>query len=213
MIAKFGKRFSQVAGVAITFGMLAASAPAQEAQGSFQLRSTTFSNDSTLPISMILNNQVNGVNTCTANGAAGYDESPELSWTGAPWGTQSFVVVLYDVTASFTHWGMYNISGNATQLPENAGIANSTYGLQIENDFDLGQQYDGPCPPANVPPNTHKYVFTVYALNTKLNLPGSTNFPTNAETLYHALIVAGQQNEILGQASLTGFYSSTPPAN
>jgi Raf kinase inhibitor-like YbhB/YbcL family protein len=162
---------------------------------------------------MILNNPANGVNTCTANGAAGYDESPELSWTGAPWGTQFFAVVLYDVTAAFTHWGMYNISGNVTQLPENAGVANSHFGLQIENDFDLGQQYDGPCPPANVAPDTHKYVFTVYALSTKLSLPSSTNFPANAETLYHALIRAGKQGEILGEASLTGLYSSTPPAN
>src|ERR1700754_3657182 len=101
MIANHGKRVSQV--VALALGMLAGSAPAQE---SFQLRSSTFSNDSTLPISTILNIQANGVNTCSASGAAGYDESPELSWTGVPKGTQSFVVVLYDVTASFTHWGM-----------------------------------------------------------------------------------------------------------
>jgi hypothetical protein len=33
------------------------------------------------------------------------------------------------------------------------------------------------------------------------------------ETLYHALIRAGQQDEILGEASLTELYSSTPPAN
>ena len=210
MIANHGKRISLAAGVALALGVLAASAPAQE---SFQLHSTTFSNNSTLPISMILNNQVNGVNTCSASGAAGYDESPELFWTGAPRGTQFFAVVLYDVTASFTHWGMYNISGNVAQLPENAGVAGSPYGLQIENDFGLGQQYDGPCPPANVPPDTHKYVFTVYALSTKLSLPGSTNFPANGETLYHALIRAGEQGEILGEASLTGLYSSTPPAN
>ena len=210
MIANHGKRVSLVAGVALALGMLGASAPAQE---SFQLHSTTFSNDSTLPISTILNNQVNGVNTCSASGAPGYDESPELSWTGAPRGTQSFVVVLYDVTASFTHWGMYNIGGDVTQLPENAGQAGSSYGLQVENDFGLGQEYDGPCPPANVAPDTHKYVFTVYALKTKLGLPGSANFPANGETLYHALIRAGEQNEILGEASLTGLYSSTPPAN
>jgi Raf kinase inhibitor-like YbhB/YbcL family protein len=210
MIANHGKRIGLVAVVALALVILAASASAQE---SFQLHSTTFSNDSTLPISMILNNQVNGVNTCTASGAAGYDESPELFWTGAPRGTQFFAVVLYDVTASFTHWGMYNINGNLTQLPENAGVAGSHYGLQIENDFALGQQYDGPCPPANVVPDTHKYVFTVYALSTKLSLPASTNFPANAETLYQALIRAGQQGQILGEASLTGLYSSTPPAN
>jgi Raf kinase inhibitor-like YbhB/YbcL family protein len=207
MIANHGKRVSLVA---LALGMLAANAPAQE---SFQLHSTTFSSDSTLPISTILNNQVNGVNTCSASGAAGYDESPELSWTGVPRGTQSFVVVLYDVTASFTHWGMYNIGGNVTQLPENAGKAGSSYGLQVENDFGLGQEYDGPCPPANVAPDTHKYVFTVYALKTKIGLPGSANFPANGETLYHALIRAGQQDQILGEASLTGLYSSTPPAN
>ena len=99
------------------------------------------------------------------------------------------------------------------RLPENAGVANSSFGPQIENDFVLGQQYDGPCPPANVAPDTHKYVFTVYALSKKLSLPGSTNFPANAETLYQALIRAGQQGEILGEASLTGLYSSTPPTN
>jgi Raf kinase inhibitor-like YbhB/YbcL family protein len=207
MIANHGKRVSLVA---LALGMLAANAPAQE---SFQLHSTTFSSDSTLPISTILNNQVNGVNTCSASGAAGYDESPELSWTGVPRGTQSFVVVLYDVTASFTHWGMYNIGGNVTQLPENAGKAGNSYGLQVEKDFGLGQEYDGPCPPANVAPDTHKYVFTVYALKTKIGLPGSANFPANGETLYHALIRAGQQDQILGEASLAGLYSSTPPAN
>jgi Raf kinase inhibitor-like YbhB/YbcL family protein len=207
MIAYHVKR---VAAVAIAIGMFAATALAQE---SFQLHSTTFSNDSVLPISVILNNQVNGVNTCSATGAAGYDESPELSWTGAPRGTQSFVVVLYDVTAAFTHWGMYNIAGSVTKLPENAGKAGSPFGLQIENDFELGQEYDGPCPPANVVPDTHQYTFTVYALSGQLHLPGSANFPTNAETLYQALIVAGKQNEILGEATLTGFYSSTPPAN
>lgn len=210
MIANLGKRTSLAAGVALALGVLAARAPAQE---SFQLRSTTFSNNSTLPISVILNNQVNGVNTCSASGAAGYDESPELFWTGAPRGTQFFAVVLYDVTASFTHWGMYNISGSVTQLPENAGVAGSSFGLQIENDFALGQQYDGPCPPANVVPDTHKYVFTVYALSKKLSLPGSTNFPANGETLYQALIRAGEQGEILGETTLTGLYSSTPPAN
>jgi Raf kinase inhibitor-like YbhB/YbcL family protein len=191
-------------------GLLTAGASAQEP---FQLNSTTFSNNSTFPLSMILNEQSNGVNVCTPNGAAGGDESPELFWTGAPRGTRSYVVVLYDVTAAFTHWGMYNISPEVTQLPQDAGKAGSTFGTQIENDFGLGEQYDGPCPPANVAPDTHTYVFTVYALSTPLVLPSSTNFPANAETLYHALIEAGEDGAILGKASLTGFYSSTPAGN
>jgi Raf kinase inhibitor-like YbhB/YbcL family protein len=210
MIANQRTRMGLMGCAVVALGLFAASATAQ---GPFRLSSTTFSNDSTLPLSTILNNQVNGVNTCTANGAAGGDESPELSWTGAPRGTRSFVVVLYDVTAAFTHWGMYNIAGDVNQLPENAGQAGSKYGTQVENDFDLGQQYDGPCPPANVPPDAHQYVFTVYALSTPLVLPSSANFPANGETLYHGLIEAGEQGAILGKASLTGFFSSTLPAN
>jgi phosphatidylethanolamine-binding protein (PEBP) family uncharacterized protein len=96
------------------------------------------------------------------------------------------------------------------ELPQNAGVAGSRYGTQIENDFGLGQQYDGPCPPAGVAPEIHSYVFTVYALSTTLSLPGSTNFPANGETLYHALIAAGQHGQILGKASLTALYSATP---
>jgi Raf kinase inhibitor-like YbhB/YbcL family protein len=163
-----------------------------------------------LPISTILNNPVNGVNTCSANGAAGGDQSPELSWSGAPQGTKSYVVVLYDVTAAFTHWGMYNIQPNVTRLPAGAGVAGSAFGSQIMNDFDLGLEYDGPCPPAGVAPDQHRYVFTVYALSTNLTLPSSANFPANGETLYHALIEAGIRGQILAKASLVGFFSSTP---
>ena len=180
------------------------------AQEGFQLHSAAFENDGTPPLSMILNNPVNGVNTCTASGTAGGDLSPQLYWTGAPRGTRSFVVVLYDTTANFTHWGMYNISPWVNELPQNAGAAGSHYGLQIENDFDLGQEYDGPCPPAGYAPEIHNYVFTVYALSTTLDLPSTANFPANAETLYHALIAAGVRGQILGQTSLTALYSATP---
>ncbi|HUA97328.1 MAG TPA: YbhB/YbcL family Raf kinase inhibitor-like protein [Terracidiphilus sp.] len=180
------------------------------AQAPFQLHSTTFQDDGTPPLSMILNNTVNGVNACTASGAAGLDESPQLSWTGAPRGTRSFVVVLYDTTAAFTHWGMYNIAPSVASLPQNAGVANSTFGPEIMNDFYYGQQYDGPCPPAGYAPEVHIYLFTVYALSTTLNLTSSANFPANAETLYHALIKAGANGQILGHASLVAPYSSTP---
>jgi Raf kinase inhibitor-like YbhB/YbcL family protein len=179
-------------------------------QDGFQLHSPAFDDNGTPPLSMILNEQSNGVNACTASGATGGDQSPELYWIDAPPNTVSFVVVLYDTTASFTHWGIYNIPGYVNALPLNAGVAGSKYGRQIENDFNLGQEYDGPCPPAGVTPYIHNYVFTVYALSTTLNLPGSANFPANAETLYHAFIKAGERGQILGTASLTALYSATP---
>jgi phosphatidylethanolamine-binding protein (PEBP) family uncharacterized protein len=105
---------------------------------------------------------------------------------------------------------MYNISPAATGLPENAGVAGSTYGEQIFNDFLVGREYDGPCPPAGYKPYAHHYIFTVYALDIVLHLPQSPNFPANAETLYQALIKAGKEHHILANASISGFYSTTP---
>lgn len=174
-----------------------------------ELTSTTFTDHSTLPLITIDNMVVNGLNACTADGATGGDQSPQLQWAHAPHETRSFVVVLYDTTAAFTHWGMYNIPARTRQLPLNAGVANSSVASQVNNDFG-DPNYDGPCPPPNVPPNVHHYVFTVYALDTELKLSSSANFPANAETLYHALIQAGRDGHILDSASLTGLFSSTP---
>jgi hypothetical protein len=164
----------------------------------FKVSSTTFSDGGTIPLIMVYNQ-------CTYYPGGG-DESPQLSWTNAPHGTRSFVVVAYDPTASFTHWGMYNISGRASGLPLNAGVPNSSYGLQISNDFgDLN--YDGPCPPPQFNPPSHSYVFTVYALDTVLPiLPTHGDFPPGAEALYHALIAAGRGNHILDSASIVGYF-------
>jgi Raf kinase inhibitor-like YbhB/YbcL family protein len=179
----------------------------------FRVTSATFDNNSTLPISAIHDITVNGSNGCSINGAPGGNESPELSWTDVPPGTRSFAVVTYDVTGAFTHWGMYNISAYTTELPQNAGVAGSSFGQQVVNDFFIGAEYDGPCPPPNFPPNVHHYVFTVYALDKELTLPSSPNFPANAETLFQALIKAGEHGDILASAKIVGLYSTTPPSN
>lgn len=87
-------------GLTVLCALLAGIASAQQP---FQLHSSTFTDYGTPPLSMILNSVTNGVNACTASDALGLDQSPQLSWTGASFGTRSFVVVLYDTTASFTH--------------------------------------------------------------------------------------------------------------
>ena len=160
--------------------------------GKFRVSSTTFTNGGTLPLITVYN-------LCPYYPGGG-DQSPQLSWTDAPRGTRSFVVVTYDVTASFTHWGMYNVSGQATGLPQNAGVAGSTFGTQVSNDFgDLS--YDGPCPPPQDTPVVHEYVFTVYALDVMLpTLPTFGDFPPGAEALYHALIAAARGGHILESA-------------
>jgi len=203
-----------VAAMALTPSSVNAGEPtSDDGEHRMKLTSTTFTNNSTLPTSAVFNFVPTGAtaNICTVDGSPGGNQSPELMWSHAPHDTRSFVVVLYDTTAAFSHWGMYNIDASTRELPENAGVLNSTFGTEVMNDFFDGAKYDGPCPPANVAPDVHHYVFTVYALDTKLTLSSSTNFPANAQTLYQALIKAGQDGHILDSASLTGLYSTTPP--
>jgi hypothetical protein len=43
-----------------------------------------------------------------------------------------------------------------------------------------------------------------------VRLPQPPNFPANAETLYQSLIKAGKDHHILAEATISGFYSTTP---
>ena len=202
--------FTLFLGLVCVPAMLLSTGLAQDRGHPFQLRSRTFDNNTFLPISAIHNiiDPETGKNGCSIDGSPGGDKSPELSWTGVPRGTSSFVVITFD-TLGFTHWGMYNIPPTIKKLPENAGVAGSAYGQQIVNTYgDLS--YGGPCPPPNFPPNVHDYVFTVYALDQELELLSSTNFPATADTLYNALVEAGRGGHILASASITGLYSTTP---
>ncbi|MGB6605661.1 MAG: YbhB/YbcL family Raf kinase inhibitor-like protein [Steroidobacteraceae bacterium] len=177
--------------------------------GRLEVTSTTFTENGPLPDSVIYNLLSNGLNICTASGSPGGDHSPELQWSHVPHNTRSFVVILYDPTASFTHWGMYNIAPGVRMLPEGAGVADSKYGAQVNNDFG-DPNYDGPCPPQGVAPDAHHYVFTVYALDTELKVPALANFPSNAETLYHALIHAARHGHVLASGHIATYYSATP---
>jgi len=54
----------------------------------------------------------------------GDDLSPQLSWEGAPEGTEAFTLIVDDPDApgrTFTHWVIYNIPAHRNELPE--GVA------------------------------------------------------------------------------------------
>ena len=97
----------------------------------------------------------------------GGNVSPALQWHGAPAGTKSFAVTMYDPDAAggFWHWVAFDIAVGAHGLNADAGAPRSGNApgdaVQPANDFG-NRGYSGPCPPAGT---THRYVITVYALD------------------------------------------------
>ena len=107
-------------------------------------------------------------------GCTGGNVSPALKWSGAPEGTKSFAVTLYDPDAptgsGFWHWVAYNWPANVASMEEgDASSAKFPAGV-VEGNTDVGKPgWLGPCPP---PGRVHHYIYTVYALKTeKLDVP------------------------------------------
>ena len=143
----------------------------------------------------IANEQVFNGWDCT-----GKNVSPALAWSGAPKGTKSFAISMYDPDAptgsGFWHWWVANIPASVTSLPKGAGSGTGLPegAVQPHNDFSLAG-YGGPCPPKGKP---HHYVITVYALKVdKLDVDANASaavFGFNANA------------NALAKATLTGLY-------
>jgi Raf kinase inhibitor-like YbhB/YbcL family protein len=96
--------------------------------------------------------------------------NPPLEWSGAPSGTRSIALVVDDSNTPITpyvYWIVFDISPATSdilqgQLPPGARQAQNSAGQAA---------YDPPCPG----PLGHGYRFTVYALNTTLDLPPGTS--------------------------------------
>jgi Raf kinase inhibitor-like YbhB/YbcL family protein len=128
----------------------------------------------------------------------GAGRSPALSWKSPPPGTRSFALIVIDRDApsgSFVHWVLYDLPADKRSLPE--GLPQQEQlpdgGRQGRNDFDsIG--YGGPCPPGKSP---HRYVFTLYALDSILNLP-----PAATEKQ----VMQAIKTHVLAQGELVGRY-------
>jgi Raf kinase inhibitor-like YbhB/YbcL family protein len=131
----------------------------------------------------------------------GANKSPAFQWSNIPDGTLSFALTCTDPDApggTFVHWIIFNVPAQSSSLKsEIAQSATLSDGsCQGQNDFGtIG--YDGACPP--VGHGTHRYIFTLYALDTKLSLPAGT-------TIYKQLTEA-MSGHILESATYTGTYS------
>lgn len=123
----------------------------------FELRSDDVQDGATLATP-----QVSGV-----FGAGGEDVSPHLSWSGAPAGTQSYAVTVYDPDAptasGFWHWAVFNIPADVTELPSGASGAKLPKGaVELKNDGGT-VGYIGAAPPPGHGP--HHYHIVVHAVD------------------------------------------------
>jgi Raf kinase inhibitor-like YbhB/YbcL family protein len=140
--------------------------------------------------------------------ADGKNMSPALMWTNVPAGTKEFAVIVDDpdvpMPQPFVHWVIYKIPATAKGLPENipidpaapmpteiAGAVQGTSGFKRPI-------YRGPAPPAGKP---HHYHFTVYALDTTLDLPPGATKPQLLEAM---------KGHIIGQGELVAVYERKP---
>ncbi len=131
--------------------------------------------------------------TCESN-----DISPQLDWFGIPKETKTLALIVDDPDTPggvFTHWVIFNIPPNSNGLskaiPSIPEFPNGT--LQGENDFGK-TGYGGPCPP---PGKAHRYRFSLYALDEKLDLAAGSS---------KNQVLNATGGHILSQCQLTGTY-------
>lgn len=124
-------------------------------------------------------------------GCEGGNTAPTLEWSGAPEGTESFAVTVYDPDAptgsGWWHWFAFNIPADVTSLP-GGGEVN---GVELTNDYGA-EGFGGACPPSG---EVHRYEFTVHALATTLEIDNSVSnalagFMVNANSLASSNITA-----------------------
>jgi len=138
-------------------------------------------------------------------GCKGDNISPALNWSGAPKGTKSYAVSIYDPDAptgsGWWHWVVFNIPASTTSLPKNAGDASQKLmpegAVQSRTDFGAAG-YGGPCPPTGDKP--HHYHITVFAVDAD-KLPDAKDDSASA-----ALVGFDLNFHTLGKATLTGLY-------
>lgn len=134
-------------------------------------------------------------------GAGGGNQSPQLSWSDAPDGTQSFLIVCHDADApgpgGWWHWCAFDIPATVSELASGASAAGLPDGSKQTANSYGSRGYGGACPPPGDP--AHPYLITIYALGTdRLGL---------AEDASPAMVLFTAAEHVLGKAGVVAYYA------
>ena len=148
------------------------------------ISSTAFENNGTIPIKYT---------------GFGKDVSPAFTLSDVPQNTVSFALIMNDLDVPFckifTHWIVWNIPVTET-IPE--GLPNGAFintPLTACQGVAWGRHiYRGPKQPFFVR-GEHRYLFTLYALDCKLDIPASSK---------RKELLTAMTGHILATASITG---------
>ncbi len=125
--------------------------------------------------------------------ADGDDVSPELTITSVPDGAASLALIMDDPDApmgTWVHWVVWNIPTDTAVIEEGSEPVGSAGGRN-----SWGRTgYGGPAPPSG----THRYFFKLFALDTVLDLPPTTD---------KAALEGAMEEHILDRTELMGTYS------
>ncbi len=130
--------------------------------------------------------------------------SPQLSWSGAPQGTKSYVVTCFDPDAptpsGFWHWVVVDIPPDVTSLDTGAGESDDSLpdgAFHIAGDTGA-KAFSGAAPPGGDHP--HRYYFVVHAV-------GEDSLGVEADAS-PAVVSFNLAFKTLGRAVLVGTYQA-----
>lgn len=125
----------------------------------------------------------------------GENINPHLAICGVPPNAKSLALLVEDPDAPmglWTHWVLWNIPPETKEIREHT----VPWGAEQGKNSKGKVAYQGPCPPTG----SHRYIFRLYALDRKLQLP--------AESDRQALELAMEQH-ILATTEIMGTYART----
>ncbi len=128
--------------------------------------------------------------------------SPALSWSNPPAAAVSFAVIFHDTDAApmkgtmdVTHWIFWGIPATSTSVAAGVKPDSSPDGIVQGKNVRNVNGFQPPCPPPGATP--HHYIFEMYALDTKLDLPAGTA---------RADLLKAMDGHVIGKATYVGLY-------